>query len=103
MTRAFFKRQGQQMEDIQLALQKKLDVLEADRNRAQLRIQTLQKDCSPAAERFAACWLDVIRNTRVEIMSLMPDAYNLQGSRMYFLRTAVLHMYKRPTQTLKIK
>lgn len=42
------------MEDMQLALQKKLDVLEADRNRAQLRIQTLQKDCSPAAERFAA-------------------------------------------------
>ena len=40
------------MEDMQLALQKKLDVLEADRNRAQLRIQTLQKDCSTAAERF---------------------------------------------------
>lgn len=42
----------QQMEDIQLALQKKLDVLEADRNRAQLRIQTLQKDCSEAEMRY---------------------------------------------------
>lgn len=42
----------QQMEDMQLALQKKLDVLEADRNRAQLRIQTLQKDCSEAEMRY---------------------------------------------------
>lgn len=42
----------QQVEDIQLALQKKLDVLEADRNRAHLRIQTLQKDCSEAEMRY---------------------------------------------------
>ena len=36
---------GQEMDDEQLALQKKLDNVEAERSNVQLQIQALQRDC----------------------------------------------------------
>lgn len=36
---------GQQMEEVQLALQKKNEALEAERNRSQQRLLALQREC----------------------------------------------------------
>lgn len=45
-TNGFHKHpKGQEMDDEQLALQKKLDNVEAERSNVQLQIQALQRDC----------------------------------------------------------
>jgi len=42
----------QEMDDEQLALQKKLDTVEAERSNVQLQIQALQRDCADAEARY---------------------------------------------------
>ena len=58
------------MEDVQLALQKKLDVLEADRNRAQVRLQALQRDCALVQMWDVQTWwvmYDAMQNARHDL------------------------------------